>query len=56
MSLVLLLLNVNFYWTGLSSMSLTTNNSYFLAAGWYHCLASTIEYLNHIYQKKLEKC
>ena len=32
------------------------NNSYILAAGRYHCLASTFEYLNHIYQKKLEEC
>ena len=34
----------------------TINNSYILAAGRYHCLASTLEYLNHIYQKKLEEC
>ena len=32
------------------------NNSYILAAGRYHSLASTFEYLNHIYQKKSEKC
>ena len=32
------------------------NNSYILAAGLYQYLASTLEYLNHIYQKKLEEC
>ena len=32
------------------------NNSYILAAGLYQYLASTFEYFNHIYQKKLEKC
>ena len=32
------------------------NSSYILAAGWYYYLASTLEYLNHIYQKKLEEC
>ena len=32
------------------------NISSFLAAGWYYYLASTFEYLNNIYQKKLEKC
>ena len=32
------------------------NISYILAAGWYYYLASTLEYLNHIYQKKLEEC
>ena len=32
-----------------------SNISYILAAGWYHYLASTFEYLNHIYQKKLEE-
>ena len=32
------------------------NISSFLAAGWYYYLASTFEYLNNIYQKKLEEC
>ena len=39
-----------------ANLWLTTNNSYILAAGRYHSLASTFEYLNHIYQKKSEKC
>ena len=30
------------------------NSSYILAAGWYYCLASTFEYFNHIYKKKME--
>ena len=33
-----------------------TNSSYILAAGLYYYLASTLEYLDHIYQKKLEEC
>ena len=33
-----------------------SNISYILAAGQYYYLASTFEYLNHIYQKKLEEC
>merc|ERR1712235_156587 len=37
-------------------MGMPSNNSYILAAGWYHSLASTFEYLNHFYQKKSEKC
>ena len=31
------------------------NISYILAAGWYYYLASTLEYLKHIYGKKLEE-
>ena len=31
------------------------NISYILAAVWYHYLASTFEYLKHIYEKKLEE-
>ena len=37
-------------------MNMTTNSSYILAAGLYYYLASTLEYLDHIYQKKLEEC
>ena len=37
-------------------MSMYVNYSYILAAGWYYYLASTLEYLNHFYQKKLEEC
>ena len=33
--------------------SVSTNNSYILAAGLYYYLASTLQYLNHIYQKKI---
>ena len=36
--------------------SVYSNNSYILATGWYYYLASTFEYLNHIYQKKMEEC
>ena len=32
------------------------NSSYILAAGLYYYLASTLEYLNQIYKKKLEEC
>ena len=35
---------------------LGSNNSHILAAGLYYYLASTLEYLNHFYQKKLEEC
>ena len=36
--------------------NININISHILAAGWYLYLASTLEYSNHIYQKKLEKC
>ena len=41
--------------TNFDASLLHSNISYILAAGWYHYLASTFEYLNHIYQKKLEE-
>ena len=31
------------------------NISYILAAGWYYYLASTLEYLKHIYEKNWKK-
>ena len=36
-------------------MFIYSNITYILAAGWYHYLASTLEYLKHIYGKKLEE-
>ena len=33
-----------------------TNSSYILAAGLYYYLASTLQYLKNIYQKKMEEC
>ena len=42
--------------TDIASEAMIINNSYILAVGLYYYLASTLQYLNHIYQKKMEKC
>ena len=34
-------------------MFIYSNITYILAAGWYHYLALTLEYLKHIYGKKI---
>ena len=43
-----------FYWE-IFLRHCDNNISYILAAGWYYYLASTLEYLKHIYEKKLEE-